>query len=110
MIEVRSNLIDLARVKHDMLHAIAMIERLKKAGMPIIGILHMRGVERGRLTWHKEEDLDGDVSVMRWFDDNEIDAAPGTAWIKVSSEQHEAWSFTVYRDADAPAPVEDDEL
>jgi hypothetical protein len=96
MIEVRMNLVDLARIKHDMLHSIAMVERMKKAGIPVIGILIMRGVSRGRLTWHTEEDLDGDISVLRWYDKGEDSTGMGHQMVRAGGEKHEGWEWIKY--------------
>lgn len=94
MIEVRMNLVDLARIKHELLHSIAMIQRLKTAGVPVIGTLLMRGVVRGRLTWHTEEDLDGDISVLRWTDTNESTILTGRPMVRTGGEKHDGWEWT----------------
>lgn len=56
---------------HNVLHSILFIQALKKAGVPIIGNIVMAGVERGSLTMYQEDDLDGDIIVVRWLDAGE---------------------------------------
>lgn len=94
MIEVRMNLVDLARIKHELLHSIAMIRRLKTAGVPVIGTLLMRGVSNGRLSWHTEEDLDGDISVLRWYANDEPGFADREDWRRVAGEKHDGWEWS----------------
>lgn len=107
MIEVRMNLVDMKRIKNDILYSITMQDRLRAAGMPIIGTLLMRGVERGVIVWHVEPDLDGDIGVIRWYDVGES-MTPGTEWVEIEGEQLQAHSWTKYRLAGVT--VEDEEL
>lgn len=71
MIEARLDLDELRKVQHNVLHAIEFIKALKAAGIPVIGNIVMNGVERGRLEMRREQDMDGDIIIVRWFDDDE---------------------------------------
>lgn len=57
---------ELENIKHDVLFTIELIQRLKKAGIPVIGILTFRGISHGRMTWYVEEDLDDETHVFEW--------------------------------------------
>lgn len=109
MIEVRINLVDIGRIKNRVLHNIAFMEKLKSVGIPTIGVLLMEGVSSGYLTVHVEEDLDGDLSVIRWWSPDEVavglNGDPGEAYRRTAGEQLEGWSWTRYS-----AEPEDDEL
>lgn len=110
MIEVRIDKDSLGKVKHDALHSIYMIQKLQSAGIPLIGNVFTRGIERGRLTWHNEEGLNGNEWVIRWFDDGE--KKPPKGWKAAGRGFGECYEWTRYVDPDAPPPPpeDDDEL
>lgn len=108
MIEVRIDLIELRKIKHDVLHSITMIEVLKKAGIPIDGVLLTRGVTRGTLVWSIEEDLDGETWVIRWCDDSEDFAMRGPKQPIEATGAGQAFTWKRYRNPNKP--VEDEEL
>lgn len=68
MIEIRFPKDQLHKIEHQTLKAVTLMDGMRKAGIPVIGALFFLGVERGGLTWHEEDDLDGPVMVMRWWD------------------------------------------
>lgn len=108
MIAIQIDLIELRKIKHDVLHSITMIELLKKVGIPIDGVLLTRGVTRGTMVWTREEDLDNETWVIRWFDDGEPQDRCGP--IEARGHGH-AYTWVRHRNINAPAlPVEDDEL
>lgn len=65
-IEVRVPHDDIKKIQHEVTANIALVERLRKAGIPIIGRLVLSGITHGTLTHHVESDLDGDTLVYRW--------------------------------------------
>ena len=113
MIEAKLDIAALNLVKHEMLHSIDMMKHLRAAGIPIVGVLMMRGIEYGVMEWSRETSPDGDYWCMRWFDVNEPRAAT-KGWIKEASGEGEAYSWVRYRHESMPATTtandEDDEL
>lgn len=100
MIEARIDLDELRKVQHNVLHAIEFIKVLRQAGVPVIGNITMNGVERGSLHIHRENDMDGDIVVVRWLDDGESASA--------SKHKHDFGSgkgYTWVRYQDSPPPV-----
>lgn len=108
MIEVRIDTVSLGKVKHDVLHSVYMIEKLQKAGIPIIGPLIARGIERGKMIWTNEDGLNGHEIVIRWFDEGEKKPAKG--WKAVDRGFGECYEWTRFADPDAPPPDDDEEL
>lgn len=108
MIEVKMNLVDLSRIENDCLCSITVIQRLKQLGVPIIGVVSVRTVARGTLTWTLEEDMDGDLAVVRWYDVKEPPF--DKKYIKCESRDEGVWSWTRYRfpGLSAPQPVDDE--
>lgn len=80
MIEVRVPLDHIKHIQHEVTQNILLVERLKKAGIPIIGRLVLSGVEHGKLEHEVEEDIDGDTLVYRWV------PAPGRAIKKPTTQ------------------------
>lgn len=88
----------------DILNSINMVQALKAAGLPLQGTLIAKGIERGRMQWYNEDDIDGEVWVIVWTD---LAATPergkptargagrGYAWVRWGEPQ---------------AAIEDDEL
>lgn len=72
MIEVRVDLDDLRKVTHEVLYNIALIERMRKAGIPVVGRLIPSAVTHGTVIWTVDEDLDGDTLVIRWYERDEV--------------------------------------
>lgn len=116
MIEVLVSVLELSKIKHDMLHSTAMLEHLRAAGIPMRGTLHMRGVERGVLEWTNTVDPlnDDEMWRIRWFDDGEPhiahNAEVGSEWIREAKGSGEAYSWKRYRHVNAPIkqPSEDE--
>lgn len=71
MIEVRIDIHWMQNHQHNVLHSILMMQALRESGMPIIGKIVFNGPERGQLIQHRENTLDGDEWVVRWYDDGE---------------------------------------
>lgn len=65
-IEVRVPLDDLKKLQHEVLANIKTVEKLRAAGIPVIGKLVLSGITHGTLSHRVEEDLDGDVLVYEW--------------------------------------------
>jgi hypothetical protein len=68
MIEVRIDR-DLYRTRfneNDVLLGIYTLEQLREAGIPVEGVLFVRGVSRGRLVIEAEDDLVGNEWIYRW--------------------------------------------
>lgn len=105
MIEVRIDRDALDKINHDVQHSIYVIDKLKKAGIPIRGNLITRGVERGRLTWHNDDGLDGIEWVIRWFDDGE--KKPAAGWKVAEKGKGESFTWTRFVN---PETTEDEEL
>jgi hypothetical protein len=68
-IEVRVSLDDVKKTQHEVTANIVLVEKLKKAGIPIVGKLVLSGITHGALTHVVEQDLDGDTLVYRWEGD-----------------------------------------
>jgi hypothetical protein len=69
MIEVRIDR-DLYRTRfneNDVPLGIYTLEQLREAGIPVEGVLFVRGVSRGRLVIEAEDDLVGNEWLFRWF-------------------------------------------
>lgn len=69
MIEVRIDR-DLYRTRfneNDVLLGIHTLEQLREAGIPVEGILFVRGVSSGRLEIEPEDELIGNDWVYRWY-------------------------------------------
>lgn len=96
MIEVRIDIDWMQGQQHNILHSILMMEALRTAGMPVIGKIVFNGPERGKLITWREQDLDADVWVVRWFDGGE-DATPGAAsWKRTSSGKGKGFTWLRY--------------
>lgn len=65
-IEVRVSLDDVKKLQHEVLENIKVVEKLRAAGIPVIGKLVLSGITHGTLTHRVEEDLDGDTLVYVW--------------------------------------------
>lgn len=65
-IEVRVSLDDVKKLQHEVLENIKVVEKLRAAGIPMIGKLVLSGITHGTLTHRVEEDLDGDTLVYMW--------------------------------------------
>lgn len=72
-IEVRVSLDDIKNIQHEVTANIVLVEKLKKAGIPMVGKLVLSGITHGTLTHVVEQDLDGDTLVYRWEGDLEED-------------------------------------
>jgi hypothetical protein len=88
----------------DILNSINMVQALKAAGVPIQGILIAKGIERGRMTWHNEDDIDGEVWVIGWTDE------PAAQQRGKPTARGDGRGYTWARWGHLPATVEDDEL
>ncbi len=71
MIEVTFSNDITKKFDHEIHAVVRIMDAMRKAGIPIVGTLHFRGVERGYLTWTLEEDLDDDAVLIRWWDVND---------------------------------------
>lgn len=109
MIEVKIDVLTMERITNDVSHSIEMVKTLKRAGIPLRGILLAKGIERGEMRWRTLEDLDGDTWVIEWTDTHE---KPGHQYKQVASGGGTGYTFKVYEDITVPPPkrVEDDEL
>lgn len=113
MIEVRIDMDELNKITHDVTHSIRMIEALKKAGIPFMGILLAKGVERGTLVWCREESLDSDIQIIQWYDTNETPLTSPRGKKEASGNGH-AFTWVRYENPNAPKrvkvldPVEDE--
>lgn len=77
MIEVQIAKDRFDRAGHDVLVGQRIIGCLREAGVPVIGtVFTMRGIERGSLTYANGDDLDGDVHVYT-FKENDADVKVG---------------------------------
>lgn len=106
MIELRIDTDALVKTKTDVLASIYMVQAFKEAGVPIVGTLIAKGLERGSMTWLREDGLDGDEWVIRWFDDEEGPMHRGPVEAK---GRHALYSWTRYRNLSKPIPTTDDE-
>lgn len=57
------------KLQHEVLANIKLVEKMRAAGIPIIGKLVLSGITHGTLTHHVEDDLDGDTLVYTWTGD-----------------------------------------
>lgn len=81
MIEVRIDIDWMQKQQHNILHSILMMDALRAAGMPIIGKIVFNGPERGTLVQHRENTLDGDDWVVRWYDEDETPEGVGASQV-----------------------------
>lgn len=65
-INLRVSLDDIKKLKHEVLENIKLVEKMRAAGIPVVGKLVLSGITHGTLTHHVEEDLDGDTLVYTW--------------------------------------------
>jgi hypothetical protein len=107
MIEVRIDLYELRKIQHNITHSIRMIEALKAAGIPVAGILITHGVERGTMIWLKEEDLDDESWVIKWYDTDEDMAC--SKWRLEASGSGQAYRWRRFADARTPVVTVDDD-
>lgn len=113
MIEVRIDMDEMNKITHDVTHSIRMVEALKKAGIPFMGILLAKGVERGTLIWGREESLDSDIQIIQWYDTNETPLT-GIRSKKEASGSGPGFTWVRYENPNAPKrikaldPVEDE--
>lgn len=105
MIEVIISRDELGRIQHNVTHSIRMIEALKAAGIPIDGVLITHGISRGTMEWSRDEDLDADNWVIRWWDEGEKRHTRGT--LKASGH---GVGYTWRRFLGYGEVMEDDEL
>ena len=97
MIEVRIDIDHMQRHQHNVMHSILMMNALREAGIPVIGKIIFNGPERGKLISWREQDLDSDTWVVRWYDDDE-DPTPGAvAWVPVSNGSGKGFIYTNHR-------------
>jgi hypothetical protein len=66
IIEVRVPLEDVMKLQHEVLANIKTVEKLRAAGIPVVGKLVLSGITHGTMTHRVEEDLDGDTLVYEW--------------------------------------------
>lgn len=69
MIEVRIDR-DLYRTRFkesDVLVGVHTLNQLREAGVPVEGVLFVRGVSSGRLEIEPEDDLVGNDMIYRWY-------------------------------------------
>lgn len=66
-VEVNHNMLD--RLGHETLVGKRICDALKTAGIPVIGVFAMRGIERGSLTYRMENDLGGAAHTIQWSED-----------------------------------------
>lgn len=52
--------------ENDVLLGIHTLDMLREAGIPVEGVLFVRGVSSGRLTVEPEDELVGDCMIWRW--------------------------------------------
>lgn len=71
MIEVRFDSGRLAKIVNDINHHAQVSAIMVKLGVPVIGTLMLRTVQRGVLIMFTEEDIDEDCYVWRWYSDSE---------------------------------------
>ncbi len=103
MIELRIDVDAMKRIQHSVTHSIQMIAAMKAAGIPIDGVLITHGITHGTMQWSVEDDIDGKVWVIRWYDKGE----ESRNFKKVASGKGEAYSWARYTD---PSKQESEEL
>lgn len=69
MIEVRIDINWMQEHQHNIMHSILMMNALRDAGIPVIGRIVFNGPARGILHQHRENTLDGDDWVVRWWNE-----------------------------------------
>jgi hypothetical protein len=65
-ITLRVDLEAVKKLQNEVLANIKTVEKMRAAGIPVIGKLVLSGITHGTLTHRVEEDLDGDVLVYSW--------------------------------------------
>ena len=105
MIEVRIDTHLLQNHQHNIMHSVMMMDALRKAGVPVIGKIIFNGPERGTLLQWREQDLDGDEWVIRWYDTHEHHNDIGVTYRKVANGLGVGFRWDKYEDVNAPAPV-----
>lgn len=65
-IRLRVALDDIKKLQHEVLANIKLVEKMREAGIPVIGKLVLSGITHGTLTHHVDEDIDGDTLVYTW--------------------------------------------
>lgn len=112
MIEVRIDVDVMRRIQHNVTHSIVMIDALKKAGIPIDGVLITHGITHGHMTWEVQQGIDGDEWVICWYEsvsqwhDFRTNAARNSLK-KQASGKGEAFTWTRWGDSNAPAESEE---
>lgn len=106
MIEVRIDRSWMEEHQHNVMHSILMMGALRAAGMPVVGKIIFHGPERGTINMHFEDDIDGGIFVVRWFDTDETGAA---LQLPISERGH-GKGYTWRRYGAKPVNPEDEEL
>lgn len=65
-IRLRVALDDIKKLQHEVLANIKLVEKMREAGIPVIGKLVLSGITHGTLTHHVDEDIDGDTLIYTW--------------------------------------------
>lgn len=104
MIEARIERELLMSVQHNVLHSILFIKALRAAGVPVIGNIVINGIERGMLEMTTEADMDGDITIVRWYDTDEDASVP--SWRKVDWGNEKGYSWIRFIDARKPVVTE----
>lgn len=99
MIEVRIDVQLMQMHQHNIMHSILMMKALREAGVPVIGKIIFSGPERGVLVQWREQDMDGDEWVVRWYDENENNNDTGVTYHKISTGVGVGFSWARYEDA-----------
>lgn len=103
MIEARIERELLMSVQHNVLHSILFIKALREAGVPVIGNIVVVGIERGMLWMTTEDDMDGDITIVRWYDTHEDSSVP--SWRKVDWGAGKGYSWIRFEDSRKPVTV-----
>lgn len=88
MIEVQIAEYAASKHGHDTLVGAALMQALREAGIPVVrtSVFVLLGVERGKLTFWTEDDLDGRVYFFRWQEDeNDRKTAAPSIGMKLSA-------------------------
>lgn len=67
MIELRIDQYQLEKATNDLIYQQHILNALRQAGVPVVGVLVIRSVSRGKLVMHIEQDIDGDTFIWRWY-------------------------------------------
>ena len=109
MIEVRIDLPVFRRIEHNVTHFIELCRMLRtQAGIPLEGVLISQGVTRGTMIWTREEDLDEESWVIRWYDTDEDPSLDKSALTIAASGKESTCTWVRYKNVNTPD--EDDEL